>query len=89
MAIKRKRPQYLDKQQQLELVLTAQELFELGDPDLSPTGSDDEGECEERVGCMDIWQDVDCLTLLREGVLADTGDLDENRRIRKRVSNYC
>jgi hypothetical protein len=89
MAIKRKRPQYLDKQQQLELVLAAQELFELGDPDLSPTGSDDEDECEVRVGCMDIWQDMDCLTLLKEGVLADTGNLEENRRIRRRVSNYC
>jgi hypothetical protein len=44
VAIKRKRPQYLDKQQQLELVLAAQELFEFGDPDLSPTGSD---ECKE------------------------------------------
>ncbi len=89
MAIKRKRRQYLDKQQQLELVLAAQELFGLGDPDLSPTGSDDEDECEVRVGCMDIWQDMDCLTLLKEGVLADTGNLEENRRIRRRVSNYC
>jgi hypothetical protein len=71
------------------LVLAAQELFGLGDPDLSPTGSDDEDECEVRVGCMDIWQDMDCLTLLKEGVLADTGNLEENRRIRRRVSNYC
>jgi hypothetical protein len=89
VAIKRKKPQYLDKQQQLELVFAAQELFELGDPDLSPTGSDDEDECEVRVGCMDIWQDMDCLTLLKEDVLADTGNLEENRRIRRRVSNYC
>jgi hypothetical protein len=37
---------------------------------------------------MDIWQDMDCLTLLKEGVLADTGNLEENRRIRRRVSNY-
>jgi hypothetical protein len=88
VAIKRKRPQYLDKQQQLELVFAAQELFGLGDLDLSPTGSDDEDECEVRVGCMDIWQDMDCLTLLKEGVLADTGNLEENRRIRRRVSNY-
>ncbi len=55
VAIKRKRPQYLDKQQQLELVLAAQELLELGYPDLSPTGSDDEDECEVRVGTPDIW----------------------------------
>ncbi len=86
--IKRKRPQYLDKQQQLELVIAAQELFELGDPDLSPTGSDDENECEGRMGCLDIWQDVDCLTLLKGGVLTDTMSLEENKRIRKRAINY-
>jgi hypothetical protein len=86
---KRKRSQYLDKQQQLELVLAAQEMFKLGEPDVSPTCSEDEDEYEERVGCLDIWQDMDCLTLLREGVLANTGDLGENRRIRRRVNNYC
>ncbi len=32
---------------------------------------------------------MDCLTLLKEGVLADTGNLEENKRIRRRVSNYC
>ncbi|CAK9856563.1 unnamed protein product, partial [Sphagnum jensenii] len=83
-AIKRKRPQYLDKQQQLELVLAVQELSELGDPDLSPTCSDNENECEVRIGCLDIWQDVDYLTLLKGGVLTDTVNLEENRRIRKK-----
>jgi hypothetical protein len=73
----------------LELVLAAHELSEFGDPDLSPTGSDEEDECEVRAGCMDIWQDMDCLTLLKEGVLADAGNLEENRRIRRKVSNYC
>jgi hypothetical protein len=38
---------------------------------------------------MDIWEDADCLTLLKGGVLADTVNLDESKRIRRRVSNYC
>ncbi len=33
---RRRRPRYFDKRQQLELVLAAQELSELGDPELSP-----------------------------------------------------
>jgi hypothetical protein len=34
--LKRKRPQYFDKQQQLELNLAAQELSEFGDHDWTP-----------------------------------------------------
>jgi len=63
-------------------------MSELGDPSLSPTNSDDEEDCEGKTSCMDIWKDVDCLTLLREGVLADTVNPDESKRIRRRVSNY-
>ncbi|CAK9859678.1 unnamed protein product [Sphagnum jensenii] len=84
IAIKRRRPQYFDRQQQLDLALAAQRLSELGDPDLNPTSSDDEDECEVRMGCVDIWEDADCLALLREGVLVDTVDSDEGRRIRRR-----
>ncbi|CAK9276331.1 unnamed protein product [Sphagnum jensenii] len=86
VAIKRRRPQYFDRQQQLDLALAAQRLSELGDPDLNPTSSNDEDECEVRMGCVDIWEDADCLALLREGVLADTVDSDEGRRIRRRVT---
>ncbi|CAK9856554.1 unnamed protein product [Sphagnum jensenii] len=87
--IKRKRPQYLDRHQQWELVLAAQELSKLGDPDSSPTGLDEEDQRETRIGGMDIWQDVDCLTLLKEGVLTNTVNLDEKKRIRRRATNYC
>jgi transposase InsO family protein len=89
VAVKRKRPQYLNKQQQLELVLAAQELSELGDHGLSPIGSDDEEDCKVKTSCMDIWEDVDYLTLLKGGVLADAVNLDESKRIKRRVSNYC
>jgi hypothetical protein len=89
MVLKRKRPQHFDKRQQLELVLAAQELSEFGDHELSPTGSDDEEDHTVKSSCGDIWEDTDCLTLLKEGVLPDTIDLDEGKRIRKRASNYC
>jgi hypothetical protein len=88
VAVKRKRPQYLNKQQQLELVLAAQEMSKLGDPNLSPTDSEDEEDCEGKTNYMDIWEDADCLTLLKEGVLAATVNPDESKRIRRRVSNY-
>jgi len=32
---------------------------------------------------------MECLRLIREGILSDAVDLDECRRIRKRASNYC
>jgi transposase InsO family protein len=38
---------------------------------------------------IDIWEDADCLTLLKEGALPDAVDLEKNKRIRKRASNYC
>jgi hypothetical protein len=89
MVLKRRRPQYFDKQQQLELVLAAQELSEFGDHDLSPTGSDDEEDHGVKLSCVDIWEDTDYLTLLKEGLLPDAANLEEGKRIRKMASNYC
>jgi hypothetical protein len=89
MVLKRRRPQYFDKRQQLDLVLAAQELSELGDHELSLTESDDEEDHGVKSSCVDIWEDTDCLTLLKEGVLPDAIDLEESKRIRKRASNYC
>ncbi|CAM6016090.1 unnamed protein product [Sphagnum balticum] len=86
---KRRKPQYLDMRQQLDLVLAAQELSEFGDQELSPTKSDHEKDHEVELSCVDIWEDTDCLTLLREGTLPDAVDFEESKRIRKRASNYC
>jgi hypothetical protein len=89
MVLKRRRPQYFDKRQQLDLVLAAQELSKFGDHELSPTGPDDEEDHRVKSSCVDIWEDIECLTLLKEGVLSDAVDLEESKRIRKRTSNYC
>jgi hypothetical protein len=89
MVLKRRKPQYLDKRQQLDLVLATQELSELRDHELSPTESDDEEDHGVKSNCVDIWEDTDYLTLLKEGVLPDAVDLEEGKRIRKRASNYC
>jgi len=40
--VKRRRPQYFDKRQQLDLILEAQELAEFGDQELNPTEFDEE-----------------------------------------------
>jgi hypothetical protein len=39
--------------------------------------------------CIDIWEDAVCLGLLKDGVLPDIVELEEGKRARKRVSNYC
>jgi hypothetical protein len=89
VALKRRRPQYYDKRQQLELVLAAQEPSKFGDPDLSPTELDEEEGYGAKHNCDDIWQDMECLRLIREGTLSDALDYHECRRIRKRAGNYC
>jgi hypothetical protein len=38
---------------------------------------------------IDIWKDATCLGLLKEGILLDTVDLEESKRARKRITNYC
>jgi hypothetical protein len=87
--VKRRRPEYFDKRQQVELVLAAQELSELGDHELSPTTFDDEEDRAIKLSCADIWEDPNYLMLLMEGVLPDAVNLKEAKRIRKRASNYC
>jgi hypothetical protein len=89
MVLKRKRPQYFDKRQQLDLVLAAQELSKLGDHELSPTESDDEEDHGVKSSCVNIWEDTDYLMLLKEGVLPDAVNFEESKRIRRRASNYC
>ncbi len=88
VVLKRRRPQYYDKEQQLELVLAAQLLFESGEHDLVPTGSDEEDEWGAGTRHQDIWEDMTCLDLLQGGMLPDTVDTVEAKRARKRVLNY-
>ncbi len=54
MVLKRRRPQYYDRKQQLELVLAAQELSEFGDPDLSPIELDEEEGYGAEHNCADL-----------------------------------
>jgi len=74
---------YYGKRQQLELVLDAQELSELGDREVDPTGSGKEEDRGVETKGTDIWKDATCLALLKEGMLPDTIDLEEGKRARK------
>jgi len=87
--VKRRRPQYFDKRQQLDLILEAQELAEFGDQELNPTEFDEEEDQEMDAKCIDIWEDAVCLGLLKNDALLDSVDLEESKRARLRVSNYC
>ncbi|CAM6063781.1 unnamed protein product [Sphagnum tenellum] len=80
---------HYDKRQQLELVLTAQKLTESDDFELDPTEPGEEEGHKDDTRIVDIWSDAAYLTLLREGVLPNTMDVEESRRAKKRVSNYC
>jgi hypothetical protein len=88
VVLKKRRPQYYDKQQQLVLVLAAQQLFESGERDLVPTGSDEEDEWGTSTTHQDIWEDVTCIDLLQGGMLPDTVDPVESKRARRRTLNY-
>ncbi len=88
VVMKRRVPQYYDKQQQLELVLAVQRLFESDEHDLVSTGSDEEDECGTSTGHQDIWEDVTCMDLLRGGMLPDTVDPVESKRAKQRILNY-
>jgi len=84
----RKKPHYYDKQQQLELVLAAQRLLEVGEHDFQSEGLDEKEECEADLRGSDIWEDVNCLELLQGRVLPTTVDHLESKRARKRILNY-
>ncbi len=86
-ALKRKRPQYYDKQQQLELIWATQELFEYGEHDLISTYYD-EKKCWTYTRDNDIWKDITCMKLLQEGTVPNIVDLEECERARKRLLNY-
>jgi hypothetical protein len=73
----------------LELVLAAQELSEFGNHELDPTGSDDEEDHGVKSSSVDIWEDVDYLALLKEGVMPADVDIEEGKRIKKRANTYC
>ncbi len=79
---------YYDRRQQLELVLAAQSMSEVGIHKVNLTIMDEaEQGGEERKG-PDIWQDATCLALIKDGVLPDLIELDEGKRVRKRAANY-
>ncbi len=56
---------------------------------MSPTEPEDEEDHGVKSSGVDIWEDTECLMLLKEGVLSDAVNLEESKRIRKRASNYC
>jgi len=87
--LKRRRPLYFDKRQQLDLILEDQELAEFGSQELNPTEADEEEDQELDAKCIDIWEDAVYLELLRNSALPNSVDLEEGKRARKRVSNYC
>jgi hypothetical protein len=82
----RKRPHYYDKQQQLELVLAAQQLLEAGGHDLQSEDLDEEEECEADSRSSDMWEDVNCLELLQGRALPDTIDHLESKKARRGCS---
>jgi len=54
IVVKRRRPQYFDKRQQLNLILEAQELAEFRDQELSPIESNEKEDQEMDAKCIDI-----------------------------------
>jgi hypothetical protein len=87
--LKEGKTRYYDRRQQLELVLAAQELLEDDGHEEGDARSGDEETYAEDTSKTDIWEDEVCLGLLKEGVVPDTVDLQESKRVRKRAAHYC
>ncbi len=68
--------------------MVVQELFEFREHDSISTDSDEEEKCWTYTRNSDIWKDVTCMKLLQEGTIPDTIDLEECKRVRKRILNY-
>jgi hypothetical protein len=83
------KPKYYSRQQQLELVLAAQELLKYGEHDEGDAKFDEQEACEVDAESMDVWEDEVCLQLLKGGVIPDTVDPQAGKRARKKATNYC
>jgi hypothetical protein len=79
---------YYDRKQQLELVLAAQGLSKIGGCEINPTTVGEETKYGVEVKEPDIWKDVICMALLKEGVLPDMVEQEEGKRARKRAEHY-
>jgi hypothetical protein len=88
-ALRKEMTRNYDRQQQLKLVLAAQELSEFGEHELGHIESGEEETCEMDTRSIDIWKDATCLRLLKEGILPNAVDFEESKRARKRITNYC
>ncbi len=88
LGLQRRRPQFYDKQQQLELALEAQRLLETEGHGAPSESSDEKEECEIGSGNSDIWEDSNCMELLQTRVLPATVDPMESKRVKKKVLNY-
>jgi hypothetical protein len=83
------KPKYYNKQQQLELVLVAQELLKYEEHNEGDAKFEEQATCDVDAESIDIWEDEVCLELLKGGVIPETTDLQEGKRARKRAANYC
>jgi len=69
--------------------LAAQELSGLSHHEINLTELGKEEDYGIGTECIDIWDDTTCLVLLKEGILLDTCGLEEGKRARRQISNYC
>ncbi len=67
--------------------MVVQELSEFGNHELGHTNFDEQETCGMDIKNIDIWEDTICMGLLREGILPDIMDLEENKRARKKENN--
>jgi len=70
-------------------VLVAQELSEFGEHELGHIRYDEEETCGMDTRNIDIWKDATCLGLLKGDILPNIVDLEQNKRAKKRITNYC
>ncbi len=80
---------YYNRRQQLELVLAAQGMSEVDVHGINLTNVDEAEQDGVDMKGTDIWLDVTCLALLREGVLPELIGQEERKRVKRRAASYC
>ncbi|CAK9193856.1 unnamed protein product [Sphagnum troendelagicum] len=79
---------YYNRQQQLELVLAAQELSDVEGCEINLTIVGEEDKCGVEMRGSDVWQDATCMALLKEGMLPEMVELEEGKKARKQAVHY-
>jgi hypothetical protein len=87
--VEKRKTRYYDKKQQLDMILAAQELWDIDGHKAGGVQFGGDTDCIDDLSKDDIWEDAVCMRWLKEGCMAEEVDPQESKRIRKCAKQYC